>query len=107
MTTTAPPPRVTAVPTPPGSPRRGPKSVFLVVAAIVGAVILAFLGQSMTAVIGLVGVVAVCVVAAFIRNDPSIIVPALVYSMWFEGLGFGQARLGRILAGLVPLLIFA
>jgi O-antigen ligase len=110
MTTTAPPPPVTRVPPPPRAPRRGPKTALLVVAGLVGAVVLGFLGQStsgLVATVGLLAVVGVSVVVVYLRNDPALIVPALVFSMWFEALGVGQFSLGRILAALVPLLMVA
>jgi hypothetical protein len=77
----------------------------LVGAGIILAVVLAFLGQSFL-VIGVIGALAVVVVGFMIlRNDTDLVMPILIYSMWFEGLGTGYVSVGRIAASLVPLVI--
>jgi O-antigen ligase len=109
MTATAPPPTVTP-PSPsagPAAPRRTARLIALVVAGILGAVVLAYLGQSLLLVGVVVAAVVLVVALAIFRNNATLVVPALIFSMWFEGLGTGQISLGRVLAGVVPLLMVA
>jgi O-antigen ligase len=107
MTATAPRPTFTS-PSPDGPRRSRPlstRTIVLIGLAVVGAVVLGYLGQSLLAVGVIAGVVVGVVAVSFLRNDADLIMPALIYSMWFEGLAFGQISVGRVMALLVPVVI--
>jgi hypothetical protein len=108
MTATAPRPTLSS-PTPDGPrrPRRpmSTRRVVLIALGVVGAMVLGYLGQSLLAVAVIAGVVAFVIAASFLRNDADLIMPALIYSMWFEGLAVGQLSVGRVMALLVPVVI--
>lgn len=104
MTTTAPRPTAPA-PTPPRRTRRSVGRVAVVVAALVGALALAVVGQSATGVVAVLALLIVVAGAAVFRSNTQLIVPIVIYSMWFEGLRVGQISLGRVVAALAVALI--
>jgi hypothetical protein len=67
--------------------------------------VLGYLGQSLLAVAVVAGVAATVIAVMFLRNDADLIMPLMIYSMWFEGLAFGQLSVGRVVALLVPIVI--
>jgi O-antigen ligase len=81
------------------------RTITLIALGVVGAIVLGYVGQSLLAV-GVIAGVAVAVIAVmFLRSDADLIMPLLIYSMWFEGLAAGQLSVGRVMALLVPVVI--
>ncbi len=97
-------------PTPSAGRRNpGPMVGRSVAAVLLGTGVIAavFLAQSW-AVIAVAGLLVVTVIGAVaLAQSPGLLVPIALGSMWFESLGVGPISVGRIVAVLGPLVLFA
>lgn len=90
--------------------RRGAKPVIHaieVVALVAGAGALAFLSSDQTMLI-VIGVLFIVVAAfALVLSRPSVVVEVAVITMWFDSVGAGPVRTGRVVSGLAIFVLFA
>jgi len=84
-----------------------PARIAIGVALVAGAVALGWIGNSLVAVAVLAGVAVVVVAAGMILSRPELLLPVAVISLWFESVGAGPLSTGRIVSGLIPLVIIA
>jgi len=84
------------------------RRIALVVASLLGVIALATVAQvSVTVIAALVAVPLVVGGVAVMMKRPELLMPAAFASMWFEGVGAGQLRLGRVVAVVIFIMPFA
>lgn len=95
--------RPSARPGPLEGPTPGQKTVrniIVGVAALIAALVLAKLSASIVTAAALVALLLAVVAGLFLRNEPQTLLPLAIYVMWFEAVGVGPIKTGRIVAAL-------
>lgn len=77
------------------------------VAAVLAILVAAYLGRDFDTLVLIIALAVVLPTAALLISRPSSILPVAMVTMWFETLGFGPVRMGRVMSAVILLVLVA